>query len=97
MSSEQQLESYIVPKFLHEQFNASEIDHFRRVFAAFDADGTGTIDDEELTKVIKQLEPGASDGKVQLMVSQFLEADNKDGSGTIDFGKFFLTKIPVCR
>ena len=93
--SSEQLESCIDPDSIRKQFNASQISHFRGVFAAYDSDCSGTIDEEELAKVIKQLEPGASDGMIRTMVAQFLEAD-ENGSSAIDF-EDFMTMVDRAR
>eukprot|EP00614_Pseudopedinella_elastica_P009983 CAMPEP_0172589460 /NCGR_PEP_ID=MMETSP1068-20121228/8185_1 /TAXON_ID=35684 /ORGANISM="Pseudopedinella elastica, Strain CCMP716" /LENGTH=414 /DNA_ID=CAMNT_0013385067 /DNA_START=3 /DNA_END=1247 /DNA_ORIENTATION=- len=87
MISEEQLESYIVPKGLQNRFDSTQVEKLRRIFATNDKDGGGSIDEAELTVVIKGLEPKATKEQVQEKVTKFMKFD-EDGDGKIDFGEF---------
>jgi len=76
-----------VPEALVGDFSPEEVDHFRRIFAAFDGDGSGSIDRGEVGQVVhKLLGADATEGQVGALVKQFFEADG-DGDGEIDFGE----------
>ena len=76
-----------VPEALVGDFSPEEVDHFRRIFAAFDGDGSGSIDRGEVGQMVhKLLGADATEGQVGALVKQFFEADG-DGDGEIDFGE----------
>ena len=56
----------------------------RKAFAAFDKDGGGTIDKDELRAVLESLGQKPTEAELQEMMSDV----DKDGNGTIDFEEF---------
>ncbi|CAI2374083.1 unnamed protein product [Moneuplotes crassus] len=59
-------------------------DQLREVFNTFDRDGNGSIDAEEIQKVIQELGLDAKSSEIENLIS---EAD-KDGNGKIEFDEF---------
>mmetsp|Transcript_1591 Transcript_1591/g.1914 ORF Transcript_1591/g.1914 Transcript_1591/m.1914 type:complete len:200 (-) Transcript_1591:1290-1889(-) len=63
-----------------------EIDNYASVFALFDEDGNGTIDIDELEKMISKLTETAAPSRKKL--EAMMESVDADGDGTIDFREF---------
>ena len=61
-----------------------QLEEFREAFNAFDKDGGGSIDKEELLELFKSLGQTPTDDEIDKMV----KAADTDGNGTIDFEEF---------
>ena len=65
-------------------FSAAELEVLREVFNAFDEDGGGSIDTDELGAAMKAL--GAESTRAEL--EKLVEEIDEDGNGEIDFEEF---------
>lgn len=61
-----------------------QLDEFREAFNAFDEDGSGSIDEDELRELFRNLGQAPSNDELKKMVN----AADTDGNGTIDFEEF---------
>ena len=61
-----------------------QVEHFREVFAVFDADGSGAIDHSELGSCLRSLGQNLSEEELK----EFIMSVDEDQSGTIDFEEF---------
>ena len=61
-----------------------QIEHFREVFAVFDADGSGAIDGSELGSCLRALGQNLSEEELKELIMSV----DEDHSGTIDFEEF---------
>ncbi|KAJ1491737.1 hypothetical protein T484DRAFT_1612345 [Baffinella frigidus] len=61
-----------------------QIDHFREVFAVFDADGSGSIDSSELGSCLRALGQNLSEDELK----DFIMSVDDDQSGSIEFEEF---------
>ena len=67
---------------------ASSDEHLRALFATFDADGSGTLDAEELLAILTRGAGGLSLEDAKEIVNDF--DDNKDGVLSVEeFARFF--------
>ncbi|KAJ5068560.1 hypothetical protein M0811_02502 [Anaeramoeba ignava] len=66
------------------EFNKREIDQFVREFKSFDTDGSGSIDENELTQVLKGLGENPTRSEVQKLIKEV----DLDGNGMIEFNEF---------
>ena len=73
-----------LPEELESKFTHREIERFREDFAAFDLDGGGTIDEDELSKCFKEMNVEIPGKKLRKMIATF----DTDGSGEIEFDEF---------
>ena len=62
----------------------AQLDEFREAFAAYDSDGGGSIDAEELKALMASVGQIPSDDELQEMI----KVADADGSGTVDFYEF---------
>merc|ERR1712107_469240 len=74
----------MMKKKMKEGLSKEEINEYRETFNRFDADGNGSIDAEELGKLIRVLGLNPSDGEVD----QLRKEIDEDESGDIDFEEF---------
>lgn len=74
-------------------FTLKELDEFKRTFRAFDEDGNGSIDKEELAKVMQSLGENVSTEEVAALIA---EVDD-DASGTVEFSEFLKVRAPRDR
>ena len=81
-----QLASYVVSDADAERFgfDADEILGYKRMFATFDADGGGSIDEEELIAAFAKMGEHLS----WEQVGELIAAVDEDGNGEIDFTEF---------
>ena len=91
--SAEQLESYVVPKDLEGQFDVQQIGHFRRIFAAFDADGSGALSRDEFVRGwLAAFKPssdavevcGEAQADAEAEAHARFDAIDTQGDGTID-------------
>ena len=75
---------YQVPKELKGLFPTEDVNAFRRAFAEFDADYSGSVDDAELTELLRSTGREHDEAKVREMLK---EVDVNQDS-TVDFGEF---------
>jgi calmodulin len=61
-----------------------QVEHFREVFAVFDADGSGAIDHSELGSCLRSLGQNLSEEELKELIMSV----DEDQSGTIDFEEF---------
>ncbi|KAJ6236262.1 plastin-3 [Anaeramoeba flamelloides] len=66
------------------QFKREEIDEFIEQFNSFDLDRSGSIDEDELIKVMKQLGEKMPAFKIRMMIKEV----DIDGNGEIEFNEF---------
>ncbi|KAJ5069438.1 plastin-3 [Anaeramoeba ignava] len=66
------------------EFNRKEIDEFIQIFKSFDLDGSGSIDENELEQVMKQLGEKVTKQKVKELIKEV----DLDGNGMIEFDEF---------
>ena len=76
---------YIVPDEIElaRIFDEEEMDGFKTVFATADADGGGSIDHDELAKLIRKFEPDLLDEEVDAKVHAMLGESSADGDDEI--------------
>jgi hypothetical protein len=77
-------EKLALPKELEGQFTEEEIGNLRATFCTYDADGSGTIDKQELAKVLKEFQYAEAE------VDKIFEEANVDGDQVITFAEFIL-------
>ncbi|KYQ96696.1 actin bundling protein [Tieghemostelium lacteum] len=66
------------------EFNASEIEEFRKQFKVFDENGDGSISAQELQKIMTSLGEKVTGVQVRDMIKEV----DTDNSGTVDFNEF---------
>lgn len=71
----------------------SRYDEYMTVFQKFDTDGNGSIDSEEIKKMMSQLDVEQGDNSIEEMVK---EAD-KNGDGEVDFEEFLQLLLVIER
>jgi hypothetical protein len=82
--------SYSLPEELAGAFKPKEEKDFRKVFAAIDKDGGGSIDSGELSTMAMQINPEATEQEVRTEVEAMLSEASLDGDQEISFGEFLL-------
>ena len=81
------LASYEVPADLESATDKAEIDILRRVFAHYDADGSGTIDEVELSAVLKEFREGKDDASIAAKSAEMIKSVSTNGENSINFGE----------
>jgi len=81
------MDAYEAPEELLADFKPEEVEGFRKVFFKYDADGSGSIDRQELGMIVKEFDKSATEEQVDRI---FAEA-NPDGDLTITFAEFLAT------
>lgn len=74
------------------ELSEEEVEVLREVFAKFDADGGGSIDEEELGVAMKALGAPVSATELSALVKEI----DEDGNGEIDFDECVLTPRRRC-
>lgn len=70
-------------------YSAQEVEQLRSIFQENDSDGGGSLEKQELAKIIAQYFPDATKSKEgQQQIQQALADVTKDGSGALDFHAF---------
>ena len=105
----EQAAQYAVPAALAGAFSAPEVDNFRKIFAYYDVDGSGSVDRAEITEVLTKFndrarEKGASDGprvltgaEIAAEVDAMLAAADATSDAEIEFGEFLLVMLNARR
>ena len=66
-----------------------EIQGCHRAFVAFDTDGSGSIEGQELKEVLRSM--GQDPSEVEIL--QLMTAVDEDNSGSISFTEFLVTSV----
>ncbi len=88
-----QLDIYLLPKWLLNEFTPSEISMFKHHFMMIDIDCGGTIDAEELQLLGDSLGNKLSPEEAQHLI----DSHDDDGSGEIDFEEFMTLMFQLMR
>ena len=67
-------------------FSEEEVAQFQETFNMYDADGGGSISNDELKKVFKKLGSNPTDDQIQAMIKRV----DVNGDGEIDFEEFLV-------
>ena len=70
---------------------AERIEEFRKAFAKFDGDGSGTIETKEIGDLMRSLGQDPTEEELEDMINEV----DVDGSGTIDFDEFVTLMAPT--
>ena len=82
--------SYSMPEELSGAFKQKEETNLRNIFASIDADGGGSVDKEELSRVAMQLNPDSTQEDIEKEVSAMISEASLDGDQEISFPEFLL-------
>ena len=79
--------SYGIPDEVSDNFTPDEIREYVTQFKKIDTDGNGTLDQDEMTELMKTLgmEGGAEPEKVQALIDEV----DEDGDGVVNLSEFF--------
>lgn len=56
----------------------------KKIFSNFDKDKTGSLDEQELTQMLKIIDKSITQSSVNIIMKHF----DKDGNGTVDYLEF---------
>lgn len=65
----------------------------RRTFNLFDANGDGKIEKDEFIEAYKKVYTGVDPERVVAEATEFFEAADADGNGSLDFGEWAAATI----
>ena len=100
--SEEQAKKYVVPTELGHAFTSAEVRNFQKVFAAFDTDVSGAIEESELCGIMKEIDSKKSQKEqlsaeeISKQVSAMLldaSSDKRNVKEEVDFGGFLFAML----
>lgn len=84
-------EGYVVPSSMVSEFSPQEIGELKRHFRAFDQDGNGSIDEEELKTVVHNLGENVSSSRLKELIAEV----DLDHNSTIEFNEFLTLVLKM--
>ena len=84
-------DTYTVPSSMVKEFSPSEIGELKQHFRAYDADGNGSIDADELRTVVNNLGENISRVKLMALINEV----DLDGNQTIEFAEFLTLMLRI--
>ena len=89
---------WYVPERLKKEFSGPELQDFMRKFMSFDLDGSGAIDEHELTAIMTAIADAEDeDPPTEETIRQTIDEVDENGNGLIEFDEFCQVMLNIRR
>ena len=78
-----------IERRIYDDMTQDQIDEYREIYNIFDADGSGSIQHDEIAQVMRTLGQNPTDEEVETMVA----AIDVDGNGEVEFDEFIILMV----